>query len=131
MGAIRTEAAEVSLQDAGILVIRFQDGVGLEPSHVPGVVAAARRLAGSQVHGNLVDIRGLLYIEQEAREAFAAQSSPCLSGIAILLSSGLHRTLANLYLSVSRPRIPTRMFTSRDEAVRWLLTMNEKHTASR
>jgi len=126
---VATEAAEISIREPGILLIRFREGIGLEPGHVLPIVSASKRLAGSVVHGNLVDVRGLLYIEQEAREAFAAQRSSSLSGIAILLSSPLHRTLANVYLSVSRPSVPTRMFTAEDDAVVWLRAMNEKRTS--
>jgi hypothetical protein len=128
---LTTEAAEISLHSPGVLLIRFRAGIGLEPGHVAPIVSAARRLAGSTVHGNLVDVRGLLYIEQEAREAFAAERSSTLSAIAILLNSPLHRTLTNVYLAVSRPAVPTRMFTDEAEAIRWLGVMNGTHPSRR
>ncbi len=125
---MHTDAAEIMLHEPGILRITFRPGIGLEPRHVPAIVTAARQVAGSSVHGNLVDVRGLLYIEQEARQAFAVERSPNLTAIAILLESQLHRTLANVYLAVSRPDVPTKMFSRASEAVAWLRTMNEKRS---
>ena len=50
-----------------------------------------------------------------------------LGALAVKGGSAVSRALVNLWLRVSTPPYPTRLFRDRDEALRWL---NEVETAS-
>ena len=70
----------------------------------------------------LIDISKMLFISKEARKHFAEQTDPNIKAIAIIMSSTIQKTFANMYLKFANPQIPTRMFLSENEAIRWLVT---------
>jgi hypothetical protein len=80
--------------------------------------------------GNLVDIRNMLFIDSKTRAYAAAQYRPHVAGQAIVIDSKISSYFANLFLKFSQPKVPTRLFTSEDEAVRWLGEQMEKRLKS-
>ncbi len=69
---------------------------------------------------NLVDVRNMLFIDSKTRAYAAAQYRPHVAGQAILIDSKISSYFANIFLKFSQPKVPTRLFTSEDEAVAWL-----------
>ena len=84
-------------------------------------IAATFELAGRQI-GVLVDMRGVRSQTREARQYFAgAEAEKVTRAVALLIGSPVSRVLANFYLRVRTPRIPTALFTDEEQAVAWLL----------
>ena len=81
---------------------------------------------GSRLCGNLVDIRNMLFIDAKTREYAAAQYRPHVAGQAILISSQVSGYFANIFLKFSKPKVPTKLFTKEDEALKWLKEQMEK-----
>ncbi len=123
---VETRAAEISTYQEGIVLIRIRDGARLEADEALEIVEATTGMVGREQHGNLVDARGMLYISREARQVLARQDRTSLCGVAILVASTLQRTMANLYLGVARPAVPTRMFGNEHEAVAWLRGLQQR-----
>lgn len=67
----------------------------------------------------LVDARGSGVLTREAREVYAQREGYMIAQ-ALLVESRFSRIAANLYIRISTPRHPTRMFTDQDAALRWL-----------
>lgn len=76
-------------------------------------------LTGGRPTPVLVDIRGLRSITREARAAFA--DTDLCSRVALFVGSPLSRTIANFFIVVARPDIPSRVFNDEEEAERWLV----------
>jgi hypothetical protein len=76
--------------------------------------------------GNLIDIRNMLFIDSKTRAYAAAQYRPHVAGTAIVIDSKISSYFANIYLKFSQPKVPTRLFTNEDEAVRWLQEQMQK-----
>ncbi len=71
----------------------------------------------------LVDIRAGLGADRETRAYYASKEILATTrALALLVESRLTRLMANLFISINRPAVPTRLFTSEDEAVAWLKT---------
>lgn len=71
----------------------------------------------------LMDIRSLAYlhIPKEAMKVVANNSFTHLQIKTAVIISGLgQKILANFYLSVMKPKSPTKIFTSEKEAIEWL-----------
>lgn len=69
----------------------------------------------------LVDIREILSITKEARDHFSMKGrEPGVSAIALHIKSPVSRVIGNFYLGISRPKVPTRLFNSEAQAVKWL-----------
>jgi hypothetical protein len=77
-------------------------------------------------HPLLVDIRGVKSFSKEARDYIAKDGTALLSATAILINSPLTKVLANFYLKLSNPEVPTRLFTNFDEAYNWLIPHKTK-----
>ncbi|MFC1642190.1 hypothetical protein ACFL5O_05800 [Myxococcota bacterium] len=125
-----TTTAEILPNGDGIVLIRFREGIAVDTLEAREIVAATQRVAGTTAHGNLVDARTLTHISKGACEVFACQNRRSVSGVAVLAGSSLQRTMANLYLSVARPKIPTRRFTTERAAADWLHAQNQRLLAS-
>ena len=108
------------MSDYGVVFIRFRPYAEVEPTHAKEISSAADRISRGKRHANLVDVRGLRYMSKETRDAFARQRSSMVAAIAVLVASSLQQAMGNLYLTVSRPVIPTRLFSSEELAIDWL-----------
>jgi hypothetical protein len=65
-------------------------------------------------------IRNMLFIDSKSRAYAAAQYRPHVAGTAIIVDSKVSSYFANLYLKFSQPKVPTRLFTLEEDAVKWL-----------
>jgi len=81
---------------------------------------------GDRLCGNLIDIRQMLFIDSKTRAYAAAQYRPHVAGTAVLIDSKISSYFANIYLKFSQPKVPTRIFTGEEEAVKWLTDQMEK-----
>jgi hypothetical protein len=118
---VKTSKATVEKISTEIGAVRFDEGAGIEAADIDEITEAMGLLFGADLHGNLIDVRRMLYLSPEARSRSAAQNKASVTGIAVLTESTLQKTMANLYLTVSRPQLPTRLFTDEDEALGWLI----------
>ena len=121
---IHVEAAEVSNYREGIILVTFFPGVGVDVSQAEEVIETVLHLARGKRHGNLVDARKLMFITGEARARFARQSPSCLTSTALVVGSAIQKTMGNLYLTVARPKTPTRICSSLEEGVRFITEQN-------
>ena len=68
----------------------------------------------------LFDIRLLKSITKEARDYLADKGNELVAASALLVESALIRVIANFFITVNKPKNPTRIFTNENEAIRWL-----------
>ena len=102
----------------GYLDYRWEHGAIAGMADAEEAVAAVDLIAGTQQLPLLVDMRRLKTLDREARSRFSEADS--VTYLALLVDSPLSRVLANFFLAVSRPAVPTRLFTSEASAVAWL-----------
>lgn len=82
-------------------------------------MAAVNEAAQGAEYPMLVDMATTESVHRHARAVF---SIPCAaSRIALLGTSPVDRVLANFFLGVHIPPCPTRFFTSRGDAMVWLM----------
>lgn len=69
-----------------------------------------------------MDIRKVKGMTKEVRDLVNRADSikKNVSGVAILLSSGVPKIIGNLFLRFSKPEYPTRLFTNKEKALEWL-----------
>lgn len=91
--------------------------------HVMALRSAARTLreksrADAPV---FVDIRAVRWASSEARGRGSSELGEFVaSAVALLVGSPVSRIVGSLFLRMSTPPFPLRLFTSYDEAMRWL-----------
>jgi hypothetical protein len=109
----------VDLDDGRYIHLVWNRSVRIEEVDAHAAMASVNVIADGGEYPMLVDMATTESVSRQARAVF---SIPCAaSRIALLGSSPVDRVLANFFLSLHVPPCPTRFFTSRDDAMAWLL----------
>lgn len=111
------------LDDEGILHGVAADGVEHSAEQAREQVAMQRTMGGGRPRPFLMDIRGARALTRDARAFYAGpEAGEIFSATGLVISSPLSRALGNFFLGLNKPHMPTRLFTSEEEALAWLRT---------
>lgn len=69
----------------------------------------------------LIDMRDLQSVTPEARAYMGVEGAECITAGALIIGSPVTKMIANLFLMVNKPPVPTRMFTNESVAREWLI----------
>lgn len=78
------------------------------------------RLLNGRTYPFLADVRQLKLATKEARDYFAKEGVKGMTALAILIGNPLTVIMANLFITFSKPLVPTKAFRTREQAVKWL-----------
>lgn len=116
--AVEGDKGTVELQPDGVISLLWKPGVTIESADAHAAMAAVNELCNGIQYPLLVEVAGT-DVSRDARSTFSLPSAA--SKIALLGSNPVDRMLANFFLGVRSPPCPTRFFTSRADAMNWLL----------
>lgn len=119
MGANKTQYIELSLKD-GILYCVYNELEVLDIDIARTCVQDRLEYIGNQSFPSLFDITKVKHSTKEARDYMANEGNVGVDASGMLISSPMLKMAANFYISVNKPKNPTRLFTDRQEAVAWL-----------
>jgi hypothetical protein len=102
-----------------ILCLRWTPGDVVRESDAKGLMQRAAALSAGRTLPLLVELTGMKWIDQRAQEAFASRWP--LARAAIVGASPVDEAIAGFFIARHNPHHPTRFFTSRDEAMAWLV----------
>ena len=99
--------------------------------HVPGAevtladaqetMAAYKKLNNGKRLPLFIDTKTMKSLSREARHFYAGEeAAACASAAAIIVGTPVSKVLGNFYLGLSNPKLPSRLFSSEDEALAWL-----------
>lgn len=111
--------ADNILHDNGILEVIIKEDTEIDGANVMENIEATRLLTGVKKRVVLIDARVNFSITKEAREVLARNSKELLAKAAVI-NSLAGRLMGNFYINFHKPSTPTRLFTSREEAIEWL-----------
>jgi hypothetical protein len=109
----------VKLDIEGVLHLVWKPGTVLEADDVHAAIAKVNELADGAEYPMLIDMANTQAVTRQAKSVFTVKCAA--SRIALLGSSPLSRVIANFAMARRTLPCPTRFFTSRDEAMHWLL----------
>lgn len=77
---------------------------------------------GAERRPFLMDISRVRTLARDARNYFAnsEESMSPFSHVALVVGSPLSRAVGNFFIGLNKPRMPTRLFTSIDDALAWI-----------
>lgn len=111
----------------GIVEVRFEPGACVDVPEMERILAAQEALmsqGGSAM--TLVDSRPVRTMTRAAQELSAnAPGRGPQRGVAILVGNAVSVMLGNIFLTLSAPSYPTRLFRSEEDARLWLLATGE------
>ena len=109
----------VEIGDEGVLYLVWKPGTVLEARDVHAAMAKVNELADGAEYPMLIDISNTQAVTRQAKSVFSVKCAA--SRIALLGSSPVNRVIANFAMARRTLPCPTRFFTSRKEAMSWLL----------
>lgn len=104
----------------GILIGTYKKGITIDLKTAQEIVAHRLEASEGRSFVALADVRGIKVSTKEARDYFAKEGTKGLTALAILTGNYLTAAMSNFYIKFSKPKIPTRVFKTREEALKWL-----------
>lgn len=118
-----TEHVSLEFTDEGILEYRYTPGAIVDLDFARAVINDARELLGDDAPvPSLVEPGNVKELTREARTFFAEspENQAVSTHVALMVESPATRIIGNVFMKVSKPRIPTKLFTNREAARAWL-----------
>jgi hypothetical protein len=110
----------VLIGEDGVIEVRWNDDASVEVADIEAVLDAQLSLMGERARV-MVDARRVRSMTRAAQRLTAEHPvSERTEAVAILVDGPVSRMLGNFFLSISRPKYPTRLFADPDEARAWL-----------
>jgi hypothetical protein len=105
-----------------VIHLKWRQDVELEIPDIDEVEAAFQELTKGKKVKVLSEFGNYVNISAEARDYAAARSPECIA-LAYVITSLAQRIVIRFYIRLRRRQNPTKVFTSREEALNWLKTM--------
>jgi hypothetical protein len=119
---MRTRICSFVLDERGFVQALLDKGAELELEDAREAIAATWRVAGERRRPVLVDMTGLAGQSRAAREYFTSDEAVArYSAVAILVESPVSRVIGTFFMRLSQHKVPTRLFSDRSEAERFLV----------
>lgn len=105
----------------GIIHIVFKPDLFINLEIAKTFVQAGLKTINKKTRPVFADIRGMKRIDDDARDYWATQEA-CnfISGMAIFSGNRIQTLFANFYINFSKPLTPTKLFTDKTKALKWL-----------
>ncbi|MCU1548995.1 MAG: hypothetical protein JWO29_1946 [Arthrobacter sp.] len=110
--------AFLGFEGNGILRLAWARGVVIDAPNAQLAMNRVNEMCRGRPTPLLIDMATTESVSRAARTVFSQRCDA--SAIALLGASPVDRVLANFFLGVNSAPVPTRFFTSRDQAVSWL-----------
>jgi len=121
---LTTRTARIWLRDDGIIQSVSLPNARETLEDAQANVAAEARLSPTQRWLMLADIRAMQSIDHAARAYYSSIQSSVVA-LALLVESPVSQVIANFFIGLNKPKVPTRLFISEAEAVAWLKGFND------
>jgi hypothetical protein len=105
--------------EEGVAMITWVSGAIITGDLARLTLIELSTLTGGKRVPVLVDIRNLKSMTREARKHYG-RVTDTVSAIALLAASPATQVIANFFLGLNRPDVPTEMFTDEAQARAWL-----------
>jgi hypothetical protein len=106
--------------DNGILTFVYKPDVVIDLDAAKKIVAERTRFQQGILYPLLADIRGVKFFEKLARDYFATVGALHVNAVAFLVDSDSSKVMGEFYISVNKPKVPTKMFVDEHEALKFL-----------
>lgn len=104
-----------------LLHARFLPGADVTLDDARENLSVSVELTDGRALPALIDLRHVRSQSADARALFAGpEATRVSSAVALVVGSPLTRVVGSFYLGFNRPEVPTRLFTSEEEAEAWL-----------
>jgi hypothetical protein len=118
-GVITNAKFRMWLRPDGIVQLTLVPRVDIGLEDAAAALEAIAELAGGRRRPLLVDMQDTGTQTRPARRELARRDD-LVSAVALIVDTPLSRMMGNFFLSVNKPRYPTRLFDNETSALAWL-----------
>jgi hypothetical protein len=118
-GACENDYVSFWLED-GILMGMYKKDVVIGLKAAKEIVSLRKEFTKGVAFPALAYIKHVKVVSKEARDYFAVEGTDLLLKLALVTDSGFSKILGNMFLLLDKPMTPTKMFTNKEEATKWL-----------
>ncbi|MDP2385386.1 MAG: hypothetical protein Q8M29_03370 [Bacteroidota bacterium] len=115
----------ISLVEESYYELKIFAGVDIDIDDVKDIVAAQKQMGGKRLPtlvnappDAIVNVETMNYISKN-------ENFPYSKAGAYLVSSSTQKLLSNFYLKLKNPQRPTKFFSNREEAVKWIMEQKD------
>ena len=109
----------ISIKD-GIMYGEYKKNVTIDLNTAKSIVEERIVLCEGKDYPSLGKIDSNLTLTKDARDYLGKEGTANMSKLGIVVDSMVSKVIGNWYLTLSRPSIPTKLFTSEEDAIKWL-----------
>lgn len=106
--------------DGGILFFVYKPNTVIDLDVAMRVVADRVLLQNERYFPVFCDIRGITSTDKAGRDYLARSGSVFTKAVALIVNEHLSMTMSTFYLEISRPSVPTKIFSLEQEALDYL-----------
>ena len=120
---IDLDYVSITYQDP-IVYFVYKDNIELGFPEIREVISFAEKLSGFRPYVTLSDARVRINITNEGKRVLSdMRNMPLFRGTAVIVTNNMFKFAANFLMAFNKPKYPFRAFTSKEEAVAWLLSL--------
>lgn len=117
----RSKYLTLKLEDS-IMVMTYANDVTIDFEVAKKMVSERLSVFKDESFPVLADARFIKFATKEARKYFSGEDGvKGITTLAILIGSYVTVTIANLFIKLNRPPMPTKVFNTKDQAMKWLM----------
>lgn len=135
-----SQVEEVETAESPHVVFRIEDsivyavykkGVTIDLEAAREIGHLRRSFLKGRSYPGFADVRHLKLITKEARaylekEAIIEKEQSGVTAIAVLVGSRISVFMANLFMKIVKPKIPTKLFITKEQGLKWLEQFKSK-----
>ncbi|GIQ60949.1 hypothetical protein QQY79_21320 [Flavobacterium tructae] len=106
--------------EKGILFFEYKPNTAIDLEVAMRVVADRIAFQNERLLPVFCDTRGIASIDKAARDYLAKSGSLLAKAVALIGSENVSMTMSTFYLEISKPSVPTQIFTIEQEALDYL-----------
>lgn len=104
----------------GILFFKYKPNTTIDIKVAQCVVTDRIHFQNERSYPVLCDIRGVVATEKSGRDYLAQSGSILAKAVGLIVHEKVLMTISTFYLEISKPSVPTQIFTNEDEALAYL-----------
>lgn len=104
----------------GILFFKYKPNTTIDIKVAQCVVTDRIHFQNERSYPVLCDIRGVVATEKSGRDYLAQSGSILTKAVGLIVHEKVLMTISTFYLEISKPSVPTQIFTKEDDALAYL-----------
>lgn len=120
---IKIDETTVTLRKDGIVHVLFHRNVVIDPALQMFLLNIYKEVAGEKKYPFLFEaLTGVKYTKEARDNAFRIESEAPGTAYAVVAPSLVYKTIANFYIKTKKLSVPYKVFSKKENAVKWLKT---------